>query len=89
MAAPPSTSYRFKKFVKRNRVRSRRAAQWQLRCYFGVAAFAWQFKLASDQRDIAIQAQQAEEEPIPLLLPLLVVGGLLVLVLQLDPVATS
>ncbi len=62
MAAPPSTSYRFKKFVKRNRVMVSAGSAVAAALLLGVAAFAWQFKLASDQRDLAVQAQQAEAE---------------------------
>jgi serine/threonine protein kinase len=61
-AAPPSTSYRFKKFVKRNRVMVSAGSAVAMALVLGMVAFAWQFKVASDQRDLAIQAQQAEAE---------------------------
>jgi len=62
LAAPPSTAYRFKKFVKRNRVMVTAVSAVASALLIGVVAFAWQFKLASDQRDLAVQAQQAEAE---------------------------
>ncbi|HLP85714.1 MAG TPA: serine/threonine-protein kinase [Phycisphaerales bacterium] len=62
VAAPPSTSYRFKKFVKRNRVMVSAGSAVGAALLLGVVAFAWQFKLASHQRDIAVNAQQAEAE---------------------------
>jgi tetratricopeptide (TPR) repeat protein len=61
-AAPPSTAYRFKKFVKRNRVMVSAGSAVAAALLIGVVAFAWQFKLASGQRDIAVQAEQAEAE---------------------------
>ena len=61
-AAPPSTSYRFRKFVKRNRVVVSAGSAVASALLLGVVAFAWQFKVASDQRDLAVQAQHAEAE---------------------------
>ncbi len=62
VAAAPSTAYRFKKFVKRNRVMVSAGSAVAAALLIGVVAFAWQFKLASDQRDIAVQAERAEAE---------------------------
>jgi eukaryotic-like serine/threonine-protein kinase len=62
VAAPPSTAYRFKKFVKRNRVMVSAGSAVAAALLIGVVAFAWQFKVASDQRDIAVQAERAEAE---------------------------
>jgi serine/threonine protein kinase/tetratricopeptide (TPR) repeat protein len=62
VAAPPSTAYRFKKFVKRNRVMVSAGSAVAAALLIGVVAFAWQFKLASDQRDLAVQAERAEAE---------------------------
>ena len=61
-AAPSSTAYRFKKFVKRNRVMVSAGSAVGAALLVGVVAFAWQFKVASDQRDLAVAAQQAEAE---------------------------
>jgi len=61
-AAPPSTSYRFRKFVKRNRVIVTAGGAVAAALLIGAVAFAWQFKLASDQRDLALAAQKAEAE---------------------------
>jgi eukaryotic-like serine/threonine-protein kinase len=61
-AAPPSSTYRFKKFVKRNRVMVSAGSAVASALFIGVVAFAWQAKVASDQRDIAVAAQQAESE---------------------------
>jgi eukaryotic-like serine/threonine-protein kinase len=61
-AAPPSTAYRFKKFVKRNRVMVSAGSAVAAALLIGMVAFAWQFKVARNQRDIAVQAQQAEAE---------------------------
>jgi len=62
VAAPPSASYRFKKFVRRNRgvVLSGTAVAAAL--LIGVIAFAWQAKVAREQRDLAVAAKQAEAE---------------------------
>jgi eukaryotic-like serine/threonine-protein kinase len=62
VAAPPSNAYRFKKFVKRNREMVSAGSAVAAALLIGVVAFAWQAKVASDQRDIAVAAQQAEAE---------------------------
>jgi serine/threonine protein kinase/tetratricopeptide (TPR) repeat protein len=60
VAAPPSTAYRFKKFIRRNRVMVTAGGAVAAALLIGVIAFAWQAKVARDQRDIAVQAQIAE-----------------------------
>jgi len=62
VAAPPSTAYRFKKFVKRNRVMVSAGSAVAAALLIGMVAFAWQFKVATDQRDIAVLAEKAEAE---------------------------
>lgn len=62
MAAPPSTAYRFKKFIRRNRVLVTAGSAVAAALLIGVVAFAWQAQVARDQRDIAVKAQQAEAE---------------------------
>ncbi len=62
VAAPPSTAYRFKKFIRRNRVMVSAGSAVAAALLIGVIAFAWQAKVASDQRDIAVAAQKAEAE---------------------------
>jgi serine/threonine protein kinase len=62
VAAPPSNAYRFKKFIRRNRVMVSAGSAVAAALLVGMVAFAWQFKVASDQRDIAVQAEQAEAE---------------------------
>jgi serine/threonine protein kinase/tetratricopeptide (TPR) repeat protein len=59
-AAPPSTSYRFKKFIRRNRATVTFASAVAGALLIGVVAFAWQAKVARDQRDIAVHAREAE-----------------------------
>jgi serine/threonine protein kinase/tetratricopeptide (TPR) repeat protein len=62
VAAPPSTAYRFKKFVNRNRVMVSAGSAVAAALLIGVVAFAWQFKRATDQRDLAVLAEKAEAE---------------------------
>lgn len=62
LAAPPSSAYRVKKFVRRNRGPVLAGSAVGSALLIGVLAFAWQFKLASDQRDLAMQAEKAEAE---------------------------
>jgi serine/threonine protein kinase len=62
LAAPPSTAYRFKKFIRRNRVMVTSGGAVAASLLIGVVAFAWQAKVASDQRDIAVASQHAEAE---------------------------
>ncbi len=61
-AAPPSAAYRFTKFIRRNRVVVSAAGAVGTALLMGVVAFAWQAKVARDQRDLAVAAQQAEAE---------------------------
>lgn len=61
-AAPPSTAYRFKKFIRRNRVMVTAGGAVASALLVGAVAFAWQARVASDQRDLAVSAQQAEAE---------------------------
>ncbi len=62
VAAPPSTAYRFKKFIRRNRVMVTAGSAVAATLLIGAIAFAWQAKVASDQRDKAVAAQRAEAE---------------------------
>lgn len=57
LAGPPSASYRFKKFVRRNRGMVAAAAAVAASLLIGVVAFAWQAKVARDQRDRAMVAE--------------------------------
>ncbi len=61
-AAPPSKAYRFKKFIKRNRVMVSAGSAVGAALLIGMVAFAWQATVASDQRDIALAAQKSEAE---------------------------
>jgi serine/threonine protein kinase/tetratricopeptide (TPR) repeat protein len=62
VAAPPSSAYRFKKFVKRHRVVVSAGSAVAAALLIGMIAFAWQFKVASEQRDAAVAAEKAEAE---------------------------
>ncbi len=62
VAAPPSAAYRFKKFVKRNRVMVSAGSAVGAALLFGLAGTAWQAKIAREQRDAAFVAQLAEAE---------------------------
>jgi len=62
LAAPPSNAYRFKKMIRRNKGLVAAGSAVAAALLIGVVAFAWQAKVASDQRDIAVAAQQAESE---------------------------
>ncbi len=59
-AAPPSRAYRFKKFLRRNRVMVTAGSAVAFALLIGIVAFAWQAKVASEQRDIAVLSQKAE-----------------------------
>lgn len=59
-AAPPGAGYRMRKFIRRNRVMVSAGAAVAGALLIGVAAFAWQAKVARDQRDIAVKAQASE-----------------------------
>jgi eukaryotic-like serine/threonine-protein kinase len=62
VAAPPSTTYRFKKIIRRNRVLVTAGGAVAAALLIGAIAFAWQARVAREQRDIAVAAQQAEAE---------------------------
>lgn len=62
VAHPPSAGYRLRKFVRRNRVAVMAASAVAATLLIGVIAFAWQARLARDQRDLAVAAQKAEAE---------------------------
>ncbi|MBL9000645.1 MAG: tetratricopeptide repeat protein [Phycisphaerae bacterium] len=62
LAAPPSNAYRFKKFVRRNKGPVLAGSAIGATLIFGLAGTAWQAKVASEQRDVAIAAQVAEVE---------------------------
>jgi len=62
VAAPISRAYRIKKFVRRNKGAVSAAAAIAAALLIGVLAFASQAKIARDQRDLAIAAQQAEAQ---------------------------
>jgi serine/threonine protein kinase/tetratricopeptide (TPR) repeat protein len=59
-AAPPSKTYKAKKFVRRNRPLVLAIGAVTVSLMAGVVAFAWQARVASGQRDLAVQARQAE-----------------------------
>ncbi|MFZ4573578.1 MAG: tetratricopeptide repeat protein [Phycisphaerales bacterium] len=61
LAAPPSTAYRFKKFIRRNRSVVLAGSAVAAALLIGVVAFAWQAKIAGEQRDLAIEAQHAAD----------------------------
>jgi len=62
VAAPPSAAYRFRKFIRRNRVMATTGSAVAAALLIGVVAFAWQAKVARNQRDLAVQARTAEAE---------------------------
>jgi tetratricopeptide (TPR) repeat protein len=62
LAAPPSQVYRIRKFVRRNKGPVIAGSGVAAALLIGVVAFAWQARVASDQRDIAVAAQKAEAE---------------------------
>lgn len=62
LAAPPSASYRIKKMIRRNKGVVAGGGAVAAALLIGVVAFAWQFKVASDQRDLAVEAERAESE---------------------------
>jgi tetratricopeptide (TPR) repeat protein len=62
VAAPPGAAYRFKKFIRRNRVMVSAGGAVAAALLIGAVAFAWQAQVARDQRDRAVQSRQAEAE---------------------------
>jgi WD40 repeat protein len=61
-AAPPSASYRLKKFIRRNRGVVTAGGAVAAALLVGVIAFAWQAKVARDQRDLAEEAREAAQD---------------------------
>jgi serine/threonine protein kinase len=61
-AAPPSAAYRLRKFVRRNKGTVTAGSTVVAALVVGVIAFAWQARIASNQRDLAIAAQKAEAQ---------------------------
>jgi serine/threonine protein kinase/Tfp pilus assembly protein PilF len=57
LAAPPSTTYRFRKFVRRHRAQVAAAALVSAALLLGLAGTAWQTKVASDQAAAAKKAE--------------------------------
>ena len=60
VAAPPSASYRVRKFVRRHRGAVTAMASLALSLVVGVVAFAWQASIAAAERNEAIVARNAE-----------------------------
>jgi len=60
VAAPASTAYRFKKFVRRNKGTVTAGAVVALALVLGMVGTAWQAKRAAEQRDLAIAATDGE-----------------------------
>ncbi len=58
LAAPPSAAYQFQKFVRRNRGAVSAAAAVAGALTLGVVAFAWQAKVAGEERDRAVTAER-------------------------------
>jgi eukaryotic-like serine/threonine-protein kinase len=61
-ARPPSAGYRLGKLVRRNRLAVSAGAAIATALLIGVIAFAWQAKIAREQRDLAVKAERAEAE---------------------------
>jgi tetratricopeptide (TPR) repeat protein/tRNA A-37 threonylcarbamoyl transferase component Bud32 len=62
VAAPPSSAYRLKKFLTRNRAAVAAGAAVAAALLLGVIAFAWQAKVARRERDHAILAEAAAKQ---------------------------
>ncbi len=62
LAAPPSNLYRFKKFIGRNKGLVASASAVAAALLIGLLGFAWQARIASRQRDLAIAAQDTADE---------------------------
>ncbi|MFA6045567.1 MAG: tetratricopeptide repeat protein, partial [Phycisphaerales bacterium] len=60
LAAPPSGSYRLRKFVRRNKSTVLAAGAVAAALLAGVVGFAWQARAVRQQRDLALAAQGAE-----------------------------
>ena len=61
-AAPPSTAYRLRKLVQRNRGVFAAGCAVAVVLVGGVVAFAWQARVAQHERDVAVDAQRSEAE---------------------------
>lgn len=61
-ARPPSTGYRMGKFLRRNRGAALAGAAVAAALVLGLVAFAWQARVARQQRDLARSAGLAEAE---------------------------
>ncbi len=57
-ARPPSAGYRLQKFVRRNRGLVTATAAVAAALLIGIVGFAWQAKIARDQRDRAVVAEE-------------------------------
>jgi serine/threonine protein kinase/tetratricopeptide (TPR) repeat protein len=68
LAAPPSRSYRLRKFVRRNRAAVAAAAGVLLALVGGAAAFAWQADVARGERDRAVTAETQGKQVLDLML---------------------
>ena len=61
VAAPPSASYRLRKFVRRNRGTVTALAAVAVSLLVGAVAFAWQARIATHERNLAVTARAAEQ----------------------------
>jgi serine/threonine protein kinase/tetratricopeptide (TPR) repeat protein len=61
LAAPPSVSYRARKFVRRNKGPVLAGSMLAAALMFGLVAFAWEAKVARGQRDRAVNAERTAE----------------------------
>jgi eukaryotic-like serine/threonine-protein kinase len=57
IAAPPSTAYRFRKFVRRNKGAVTAGALIALALILGLAGTAWQARIAADRAEAATEAE--------------------------------
>ncbi len=57
VAAPPSNAYRFRKFVRRHKGIALSGAAVAAALLIGLVGFAWQARVARDQRDRAVAAE--------------------------------
>jgi serine/threonine protein kinase len=62
VAAPPSTAYRLRKFMRRNKGPVMALSAVAASLLIGVVAFAWQARIAGEQRDIAVAAEKSQAE---------------------------
>lgn len=62
VAAPPSTLYRARKFIRRNRVMVAAGGAVAAALILGLAGTAWQARRAAIQRDDAIAAREGEKQ---------------------------